>query len=414
MALVIQEILKRQKVNTTVLQFLKACFNIFAFIVLCILCFGHIEGHDWWNQPVTGWDENKTDESWGVYLWNWDWIDCMYFAMVTMCTVGYGDMPTLPQGLRIFNIFFATLGVIFVAGSITTIVNFFAEQGRKRFILKQRMLIEDAHRAAELVKQQQRDGADRVPEPPPSPPADERAYEKAEESQPKYPIWDRLIWSRLPKRKNTLKVLAALRPTGAFFCLCIILGELENSQIEGCGGFGAGWRCGGNTGCDEWKLSHELGGFCWSWIDSFYYGFITYLTVGYGDVAPKTKGGKALGTLLVTMGLFSFTALLAELADIQAQARLGAEKTLQERLIELNEVIDQDDNGKVTADEYIIFNLKKMGKVDDMTITLLKDQFKALDADGSGELDADDISLLTQAAEQVENEERSARHQEVS
>jgi Ca2+-binding EF-hand superfamily protein len=114
------------------------------------------------------------------------------------------------------------------------------------------------------------------------------------------------------------------------------------------------------------------------------------------------------------MGLFSFTALLAELADIQAQARLGAEKTLQERLIELNEVIDQDDNGKVTADEYIIFNLKKMGKVDDMAITLLKDQFKALDADGSGELDADDISLLTQAAEQVENEERSARHQEVS
>ena len=146
----------------------------------------------------------------------------------------------------------------------------------------------------------------------------------------------------------------------------------------------------------------------------FYYGFITYLTIGYGDVAPKTKGGKALGTLLVTMGLFSFTSLLAGLADIQAQARLGAEKTLQERLIELNEVIDQDDNGKVTADEYIIFNLKKMGKVDDMTITLLKDQFKALDADGSGELDADDISLLTQAAEQVENEERSARHQEVS
>ena len=268
MVLAIQQILKRPKVNTTVLQFLKACFNIFAFIILCILCFGHIEGHDWWNQPVTGWDENKTDESWGVYLWNWDWIDCMYFAMVTMCTVGYGDMPTLPQSLRIFNIFFATLGVIFVAGSITTIVNFFAEQGRKRFILKQRMLIEDAHRAAELVKQQQRDGADGVPEPPPSPPADERAYEKAEESQPKYPIWDRLIWSRLPKRKKTLKVLAALRPTGAFFCLCIILGELENSQIEGCGGFGAGWRCGGNTGCDEWKLSHELGGYCWSWIDS--------------------------------------------------------------------------------------------------------------------------------------------------
>ena len=62
--------------------------------------------------------------------------------------------------------------------------------------------------------------------------------------------------------------------------------------------------------------------------------------------------------------------------------------------MELNEVIEQDDDGTVSPEEYIIFNLKKMGKVDDETIELLKDQFKALDADGSGELDADDITML--------------------
>jgi hypothetical protein len=136
----------------------------------------------------------------------------------------------------------------------------------------------------------------------------------------------------------------------------------------------------------------------------FYYGFITYLTIGYGDVTPKTKGGKALGTLLVTMGLFSFTALLAELADIQAQARLGAEKTLRQRLAELHEVIAQDNDGKVTAEEYILFNLKKMGKVEDETLALLRDQFKALDADGSGELDADDIEMLSLAAAKIAQE----------
>lgn len=57
----------------------------------------------------------------------------------------------------------------------------------------------------------------------------------------------------------------------------------------------------------------------------------------------------------------------------------------------------QDDDGTVTPEEYIIFNLKKMGKVDDETLALLRDQFLALDADGSGELDADDIRMLTEA-----------------
>ena len=27
--------------------------------------------------------------------WSWDVIDCCYFTMVTITTVGYGDMPTL-------------------------------------------------------------------------------------------------------------------------------------------------------------------------------------------------------------------------------------------------------------------------------------------------------------------------------
>ena len=70
----------------------------------------------------------------------------------------------------------------------------------------------------------------------------------------------------------------------------------------------------------------------------------------------------------------------------------------------MNEVIEQDDDGKVTTEEYIIFNLKKMGKVDEDTINLLRDQFKALDADGSGELDADDIEMLSLAAAKIAQE----------
>ena len=51
------------------------------------------------------------------------------------------------------------------------------------------------------------------------------------------------------------------------------------------------------------------------------------------------------------------------MVEIKQAKRLGAEKTLRQRLAELHEVIDQDDDGTVSVDEYIIFNLKKMGKV---------------------------------------------------
>ena len=68
----------------------------------------------------------------------------------------------------------------------------------------------------------------------------------------------------------------------------------------------------------------------------------------------------------------------------------------------------QDNDGTVSPEEYIIFNLKKMGKVDEETLLLLRDQFSALDADGSGELDVDDISMLTQAASTLEAQQRDA------
>ena len=58
--------------------------------------------------------------------------------------------------------------------------------------------------------------------------------------------------------------------------------------------------------------------------------------------------------------------------------KMGADKTLLMRLTELNEVIEADDDGTVSESEYILFNLRKMGKVDMDTITLLREQFKTL------------------------------------
>ena len=106
--------------------------------------------------------------------------------------------------------------------------------------------------------------------------------------------------------------------------------------------------------------------------------------------------------MIMPAAVFTLSSFVAKLHDLNQRQRMGADKTLRERLDELNEVVEADDDGVVSPEEYIIFNLKKMGKVDEDTIVLLREQFKALDADGSGSLDVDDIEALKSACDELQ------------
>merc|ERR1711869_69274 len=107
-----------------------------------------------------------------------------------------------------------------------------------------------------------------------------------------------------------------------------------------------------------------------------------------------SKVGKLMAIFMIPFAIVSLTNFMGKMHDIKVSKKMGFDKTLRERLEELHKVIEADDNGIVSPEEYIIFNLKQMGKVDEDTVTLLRDQFTALDADGSGELDEDDLALL--------------------
>jgi len=475
--------------------------RIFAFLLIAIICYSPF-GSNWINNPSPSWDANRTADSWDTDQWSWDVVDCIYFAMVTMTTVGYGDMPSLRQEMRLFTMVFGFLGVVFVASSINAIADAFSEMGRKNFISRQRVLLQEAKMATEIVRTEiatpkpPSGAVDAPPSPPPSPPKIAPAPEDEEEddpmdmgskvrtqspsaamepgdaprhsdisvvqmepSPPKYglsappaaavsstsvpvaatPTSKRKsregrpskdpkephtpqpartggppsddgssgAW-RLPSRKTVLRVLKAFRLTALYFALCILLGEVENSQIDGCG-FGVGWTCLSPYSCETWRAGSWPDdppgvdrSYCWTWIDQIYYAVITFCTIGFGDVTPHSKAGKLLGAVLVAFGVFCFTTLLAELVEFKNSQRLGADKTLAQRLEELREVILQDNDGTVSPEEYIIFNLKKMGKVDDELLLLLRDQFNTLDADGSGELDESDINMLSSAAAKVE------------
>jgi len=66
----------------------------------------------------------------------------------------------------------------------------------------------------------------------------------------------------------------------------------------------------------------------WGWIDAIYFATVTMATVGYGDLAPATDGGKlfTIAYVLVGVGLFVTTAAaLAEHVIAHARAERDAD-----------------------------------------------------------------------------------------
>lgn len=45
------------------------------------------------------------------YLEKWDWLDCLYFSVVTLTTVGYGDIAPSTSAGKLFTIFYIIIGL---------------------------------------------------------------------------------------------------------------------------------------------------------------------------------------------------------------------------------------------------------------------------------------------------------------
>jgi len=55
------------------------------------------------------------------FLEKWSWISSLYFTVVTMATVGYGDLHPTSDVSRLFTAFFILFGVTVALASITYI-----------------------------------------------------------------------------------------------------------------------------------------------------------------------------------------------------------------------------------------------------------------------------------------------------
>ncbi|XP_068668770.1 two-pore potassium channel 1-like [Aristolochia californica] len=135
-------------------------------------------------------------------------------------------------------------------------------------------------------------------------------------------------------------------------------------------------------------------------VDSFYCVCSTITTLGYGDKSFSTQGGRIFAIFWIlasTIFVAQFFLYMAEMNTEKRQQSL-AKWVLTRQMTSVDlEAADLDDDGVVSAAEFVVFKLKEMGKISQEDIALVLEEFDGLDVDQSGTLTASDI-LLAQSS----------------
>lgn len=61
------------------------------------------------------------------YVEGWKWIDSLYFSMITLTTIGYGDFVPTTDISKIFTMFYIVVGIGIILGFVNIVA-------RKRFV----------------------------------------------------------------------------------------------------------------------------------------------------------------------------------------------------------------------------------------------------------------------------------------
>ncbi|KAJ0963535.1 hypothetical protein J5N97_028657 [Dioscorea zingiberensis] len=272
-------------------------FSLVVYLGVGLVCFyaarDHIQGH-------------KTN----------DILDALYFCIVTMTTVGYGDLVPNSVTAKLLACAFVFSGMAIVAIFVSNAADYLVDK-------QEALLVRTLH----LNKNNGRAHLNRETE--------------------------------MNKVKHKLCMMA-------MFLLCLMLiGTAFLVRVE--------------------KLSI---------VDAFYCVCSTITTLGYGDKSFSTKTGRIFAVfwiLISTVSLAQFLLYLAELRTEQKQ-QLLARYVLSRRMTFVDlEAADLDEDGAVSAAEFIVYKLKELGKISEQDIAIVMDEFEDLDVDHSGKISASDI-----------------------
>ncbi|KAL9689383.1 hypothetical protein QQ045_009768 [Rhodiola kirilowii] len=131
-------------------------------------------------------------------------------------------------------------------------------------------------------------------------------------------------------------------------------------------------------------------------LDAFYCVCSTVTTLGYGDKSFSTTTGRVFAIFWILTSTITVAQFFLYLAELNTETRQKSlvKWVLSKRVTNVDlEAADLDNDGVVSASEFIIYKLKEMGKITQDDIMLVMDEFEELDVDQSGTLSPSDIIL---------------------
>mmetsp|Transcript_21578 Transcript_21578/g.26436 ORF Transcript_21578/g.26436 Transcript_21578/m.26436 type:complete len:495 (-) Transcript_21578:309-1793(-) len=311
----------------------------------------------------------------------WTIIDSLYFAVGTFTTVGYGDLsPTTISG-KLFTIFFSLYGISILGialGIIGTNVAEAQEEAMKG--VRNR----SSRRLMKIFDTIKNDNE-----------SDQISDGITANSTSAYSASTSYLESLSKNDDDKLSTMnqdekSIINQIGSIFvsqlpvlCLILSLAIFFGKKFEG-----------------------------WCTATSIYYCWTTLATVGYGDYSPQSQPMRLFAVFFIPFSVAIAGEMIGRIATIFAnreearaeQRFLARELTMQDLI-----VMDTDNSGEVSFNEFLTFMLVTMQKVEQDTVDELKVVFTGLNLDGSGTIKKDDLILAVKKRKEQKLGNRTAR-----
>lgn len=218
----------------------------------------------------------------------WPFLDGVYWADVTLFTVGFGDFYATTALGRALLIPYALIGVIslgLVVGSIRSLV---LERGRRQ--LGARMVEKNRKR---MLKKMIRRGRDDILDPVTDDEGKENdLYSRApsgltefERRQKEFELM-RKIQARSERRRRWMAM-------GISTTVWLVLWLVGAAIFQQC------------------EVTYQR----WTYFDGFYFAFVSLTTIGFGDITPISPAGKSFFVFWSLMALPTMTVLISNAGD---------------------------------------------------------------------------------------------------
>lgn len=314
------------------------------------------------------------------YYMNWPFVKALYFVVVTVTTVGYGDHTDDADEIKIhedtgamlFTSFFVLIGVGLIIASVALIVRQYQAKVRRvhsqmeEQTVKHMFGMDDETIDSEL----------------------QEVFEAEEEELARKPCVIRGVsagWQWLMAHPLARAVLWTI--------IVISAGIIFGTH--------AALDCGSANDCARWDFTQ-----------AFYWAVVTGTTVGYGDYSPAAHGsdGMWFGVFYVFLSVLIVGNLLNMISQLVISVAI-----YHDHIEEPDEVADKvatqldlNHDGEITKDEWLRAMLISLDKVDGNLCDVILGYFDKIDVDGDGVLTKEELeqSLMHDPVDPVARERK--------